>query len=87
MPADERRPLRYVDLMCGRKPHLLTRVANNLGAETVIGNGGWMDDVILHDGPIVKDGHIALPDKPGCGIELNPDVVKAHLASGEKYWS
>jgi L-alanine-DL-glutamate epimerase-like enolase superfamily enzyme len=43
--------------------------------------------VILHDGPIVKDGHIALPDKPGCGIELNPDVVKAHLASGEKYWS
>ena len=62
-------------------------VRDFLGAETVIGNGGWMDDVILHDGPIVKDGHIALPDKPGLGIELNPDVVKAHLASGEKYWT
>jgi len=23
---------------------------------------------------------------PGLGIELNPDVVKAHLAPGEKYW-
>ena len=57
-----------------------------LGAETVIGNGGWMDDVIVHDGPIVKNGHIALPDKPGLGIELNPDVVKAHLAKGETYW-
>jgi len=36
LPADVRRPLRYVDLMCGRKPHLLATVANNLGAETRI---------------------------------------------------
>jgi RHS repeat-associated protein len=36
LPSDSRRPLRYVDLMCGQKPHLLTRVKNNLGAETVI---------------------------------------------------
>jgi RHS repeat-associated protein len=36
LPADSRRPLRYVDLMCGQKPHLLTHVRNNLGAETVI---------------------------------------------------
>jgi L-alanine-DL-glutamate epimerase-like enolase superfamily enzyme len=45
-----------------------------------------MDDVILHDGPIVKDGHIAVPTKPGLGIELNKEVVKANLARGEKYW-
>jgi L-alanine-DL-glutamate epimerase-like enolase superfamily enzyme len=61
-------------------------VRDFLGAETVIGNGGWMDDVIVHDGLIVKDGHIPLPDKPGLGIELNPDVVKAHLAKGEAWW-
>ena len=29
-------PLRYVDLMRGKKPHLLSRIANNRGAETVI---------------------------------------------------
>ncbi len=57
-----------------------------LAAETLIGRGEWMDDVILHDGLIVKGGHITLPDKPGLGIELNPDVVKAHLVSGESYW-
>lgn len=45
-----------------------------------------MDDVILHDGPVIRDGHITVPDKPGIGIELNPDVVKAHLAPGEIYW-
>ena len=35
------------------------------GLETVVGQGGWMDDVILHDGPIIQDGHIACPTGPG----------------------
>lgn len=48
---------------------------------------GWMDDIIVHDGPVVKGGYIDLPDKPGLGIELNPDVVKAHLVKGETYWT
>ena len=34
LPADAGRPLRYVDLMGGVKPHLLVRVQNNLGSET-----------------------------------------------------
>ena len=61
-------------------------VRDFLAAETMIGNGTWMDDVILHDGPIVKNSHITLPDKPGIGVELNPDVVKAHLAKDETWW-
>jgi hypothetical protein len=34
LPADARRPMRYIDLMGGTKPHLLTASKNNLGAET-----------------------------------------------------
>ncbi len=34
LPGDARRPLRYIDLMGGQKPHLLIRSVNNLGAET-----------------------------------------------------
>lgn len=34
LPGDARTQMRYLDLMGGRKPHLLVRVANNLGAET-----------------------------------------------------
>jgi RHS repeat-associated protein len=34
LPGDARRPLRYVNLMPGGKPHLLAHVVNNLGAET-----------------------------------------------------
>ncbi|MCC2314104.1 SpvB/TcaC N-terminal domain-containing protein, partial [Cellulomonas xiejunii] len=36
LSGDRRRPMRYVDLMGGRKPYLLTRVVNNLGAETQV---------------------------------------------------
>lgn len=36
LPADAQRPLRYVDLMRGVKPHLLSRISNNLGAQTVL---------------------------------------------------
>ena len=34
LPGDARRPMRYVDLMGGQKPHLLVAARNNLGAET-----------------------------------------------------
>ncbi len=34
LPGHTKRPLAYVDLMDGKKPHLLESVVNNLGAET-----------------------------------------------------
>lgn len=36
LPGNVRRPMRYIDLMGGLKPHLMTRFSNNLGAETEI---------------------------------------------------
>ncbi len=36
LPGDARRAMRYIDLMGGEKPHLLTKTLNNLGAETEI---------------------------------------------------
>jgi RHS repeat-associated protein len=36
LPGNASRPMRYIDLMGGQKPHLLVRSRNNLGAETVV---------------------------------------------------
>ncbi|SLK00925.1 SpvB/TcaC N-terminal domain-containing protein [Arthrobacter sp. P2b] len=36
LPADSARPIRYINLMGGQKPHLLVRSTNNLGAETEV---------------------------------------------------
>jgi hypothetical protein len=40
-----------------------------------------------HTGPDCDILFINPSDRPGLGMELNPDVVKAHLAVGEKYWA
>ncbi len=34
LPDHARKPMRYIDLMGGQKPHLLVKTVNNLGAET-----------------------------------------------------
>jgi RHS repeat-associated protein len=36
LPRDAQRPMKYLDLLGGKKPHLLTRMVNNLGAETEV---------------------------------------------------
>ncbi|MBL8233369.1 MAG: mandelate racemase/muconate lactonizing enzyme family protein [Bryobacterales bacterium] len=46
----------------------------------------WWQDLVIHDGPIIENGYHTIRDKPGYGIELNPEVAKAHLAPGEKWW-
>jgi L-alanine-DL-glutamate epimerase-like enolase superfamily enzyme len=61
-------------------------IRDYIACETVTGMGGWMDKVLLLDGPYIKNGFIAVTDKPGLGADLNPDVVKAHLAAGEQWW-
>jgi L-alanine-DL-glutamate epimerase-like enolase superfamily enzyme len=57
-----------------------------IALETITGEGDWMDQVLVLDGPYIKDGYITMTEKPGLGITLNPDVVRAHLAPGETWW-
>jgi L-alanine-DL-glutamate epimerase-like enolase superfamily enzyme len=54
--------------------------------ETITGTGDWMDQLLLLDGPYIRDGFVRVTEKSGLGIDLNPDVVKAHLAPGETWW-
>jgi L-alanine-DL-glutamate epimerase-like enolase superfamily enzyme len=57
-----------------------------LAVETITGQGGWMDQLLVLDAPYIGDGFVTVSDRPGLGAELNPDVVKAHLAPGESWW-
>jgi L-alanine-DL-glutamate epimerase-like enolase superfamily enzyme len=60
-----------------------------MSCETSTGDAGAMEalgNVLLLDGPYIKDGFIEVTSKPGLGITLNPDMVKKHLAPGETYW-
>ncbi|MGB0808964.1 MAG: enolase C-terminal domain-like protein, partial [bacterium] len=40
----------------------------------------WWEDLVTFKGKaLVEDGHIRVPEAPGLGIELNEEVVQAHL--------
>jgi L-alanine-DL-glutamate epimerase-like enolase superfamily enzyme len=66
--------------------HWAGSIRDFLHCETVTGKGDWMDQVLALDRPYIKDGQIELSTKPGLGADLNPDVVRAHLATGETWW-
>jgi L-alanine-DL-glutamate epimerase-like enolase superfamily enzyme len=60
-----------------------------MSCETSTGDAGAMEalgQLLLLDGPYIKDGFIEVSSKPGLGITLNPDMVKKHLVPGETYW-
>lgn len=46
----------------------------------------WWPDLVVHEGPFWTNGYYVIEDKPGLGVEINPDVAKAHLAPGETWW-
>lgn len=39
------------------------------------------------DGPLVENGYVKVPEKPGIGVELNEEVVKEYLIEGEKLFA
>lgn len=61
-------------------------VRDFIACETVTGKGDWMDQVLQIEGGYIRDGFVSITAKPGLGVDLNPDVVKAHLAPGESWW-
>lgn len=61
-------------------------IRDYIACETVMGNGDWLDKMVVYDEPMFKDGYITVSKKPGLGFDLNPDVVRAHLAAGEQWW-
>lgn len=66
--------------------HWASSIRDYIHCETITGRGGWMDQLLALDRPYIKGGYIEISDKPGLGVDLNPDVVKAHLGTGETWW-
>lgn len=46
----------------------------------------WWPTLVVKEGPFWENGYFTIQDKPGYGVEINPDVAKAHLAPGEVWW-
>jgi L-alanine-DL-glutamate epimerase-like enolase superfamily enzyme len=44
----------------------------------------WNDLVDGIPKPIIRNGHIPVPERPGLGIEINPEVVREHLVDNDR---
>jgi L-alanine-DL-glutamate epimerase-like enolase superfamily enzyme len=46
----------------------------------------WWGDLLVGEQPLIEDGYITLPDRPGLGLELNEEVARAHLSSFSSFF-
>ena len=49
--------------------------------------GDWWNELVLGDEPLIQNGYIKLPDKPGLGLTLNEDVARAHLRKDSTFFA
>ncbi|MBZ0291460.1 MAG: mandelate racemase/muconate lactonizing enzyme family protein [Anaerolineae bacterium] len=65
--------------------HMLSTIRNFIIMEFHGQDVTWWDDLAI-GGPWISDGYITIPDKPGLGVELNEDVVRAHIKPGSSFF-
>jgi len=66
--------------------HACAAMPNFLGLEFHSLAVPWWEDLVKGDKPLIKEGYIDLPEKPGIGIELNEEEVRKHLKEGETFF-
>lgn len=66
--------------------HFGACVRNFSMSETRLYNRQYIADMGGLDGYDLVDGKMAVPDGPGLGIELVPEVLRAELKEGEPFW-
>jgi galactonate dehydratase len=52
----------------------------------------WLDmehwgELAIMERPLIENGCIALSDRPGLGIEINPEGVKKHIRPGSGFFA
>jgi L-alanine-DL-glutamate epimerase-like enolase superfamily enzyme len=67
--------------------HCATATENFIALEHHSVDVPWWEDLAICDKPIFKKGFAVASEKPGLGIELNEEVVKAHLKPGTQYFA
>ena len=66
--------------------HVLASVPNFLLLEFHARDIRWWNDLCDGDKPFVKDGFMAVSERPGLGVELNDKVAKTLLWNGDTYF-
>jgi L-alanine-DL-glutamate epimerase-like enolase superfamily enzyme len=67
--------------------HLCAAVPNVLALEWHAASVPFFDDLVRgSEGPMIQNGRIAVPDRPGLGIDFDEDVAWKYRKPGEKFF-
>jgi len=61
--------------------HVGAAIPNALAVEFHSYELGWWGDLVEED--VIEDGYVAVPERPGLGVTLDPDTVAEHMVEGE----
>ena len=67
--------------------HAAAAIPNFVAMEYHAREVPWWNDLVSRtggDGSVLADGHVDLPEGPGLGIEIDPDVADEHLVEGSE---
>ena len=71
----------YSHLSTLMSAHLCAGVLNVRIMETDVDSVPWKDDIVTEQ-PVVEDGYLVIPDRPGVGTELNEKEIAKHPWTG-----
>ena len=57
--------------------HFCAAIPNFRVMEIDIDDVPWKDDLVTHP-PVIEDGHLLVPTRPGWGADVNEEALKAH---------
>lgn len=62
--------------------HTCVSIPNFLVMEWHWKDRAYWNDLVFTDTPVIQNGYIRIPEKPGLGVELNEEVAKKYLRPG-----
>ena len=66
--------------------HVCASIPNFLVLEWHAASVPFFDELLVGGGPVIVDGHVALPDAPGIGADLDLDVARRYARPGEPFF-
>ncbi len=66
--------------------HVCASIPNFLALEWHAASVPFFDELLTTGGPVIEDGHITVPDRPGNGAELDLDVARRYARPGAPFF-
>ena len=66
--------------------HLSMAIQNFYKSESHLGERPVLQEMTPAEPPVVRNGILQVPDRPGLGLILDDDFLKKHLIKDEPWW-